>query len=157
MKKNLLVVSKMTKISWILTRSLKSLTNLCYDWVPICKLFNVWLEKIQRSYARCKIWRNTSLLFEKWHVEFGKFLPEHSKLSKLGLLWDAFVQSRNFMSLKFTRDLCFKRMKNDTIQELKRNWLAVLKSTWEIWQILTWSLKSLQNLHFKWAPCDQRI
>ena len=32
-----------------------------------------------------KIWRKTDLLFGKWHEEFGKFSPEHSKVSKLEL------------------------------------------------------------------------
>ena len=34
------------------------------------------------------------------------------------------------------------------IQNLKRNSLLVSKLTWEIWQILTWALESLKNLHF---------
>ena len=33
----------------------------------------------------CKIWRKTGLLLEKWCQEFGKFSPEHSKVSKLEL------------------------------------------------------------------------
>ena len=61
----------------------------------------------------CKIWRITDLWFEKWHEEFGKFSPEHSKLSKLGLWWDPFVQSRKCMSLKFTEELCDITMKKD--------------------------------------------
>ena len=32
-----------------------------------------------------KIWRKTDLSFGKWHEEFGKFSPEHSKVSKLEL------------------------------------------------------------------------
>ena len=46
----------------------------------------------------CKIWRKTDLLLGKWHEEFGKFSPEHSKVSKLGLWWDPFVQSRKCMN-----------------------------------------------------------
>ena len=46
----------------------------------------------------CKIWRTTDLWFEKWHEEFGKFSPEHSKL---GLWRDPFVQNRKCMGLKF--------------------------------------------------------
>ena len=34
------------------------------------------------------------------------------------------------------------------MQNLKRNWLVVSKLTWGIWQILTWAVKSLKNLHF---------
>ena len=61
----------------------------------------------------CKIWRKTDLWFEKWHEEFGKFSPEHLKVSKLGLWWDSFVQSRKCMSLKFAGQLCVMTMKND--------------------------------------------
>ena len=51
--------------------------------------------------------------FGKWHEEFGRFLPDHLKVPKLGL-WDPFVQSRKCMSLKFTKELCVMTMKNDT-------------------------------------------
>ena len=62
----------------------------------------------------CKIWRKTDLRFEKWHEEFGKFSPEHWEVSKLGLSWDPFVQSRKYMSLKLTEELCGMTMKNNT-------------------------------------------
>ena len=61
----------------------------------------------------CKILRKTNVWFGKWHEEFGKFSPEHLKVSKLGLWWDPFVQSRKCMSLKFTEELCVMTMKND--------------------------------------------
>ena len=60
----------------------------------------------------CKIWRKIDLLLGKWQ-EFGKFSPEHLKVSKLGLWWDPFVQSRKCMSLKFTVELCVMTMRND--------------------------------------------
>ena len=62
----------------------------------------------------CKIWRKTDLWFEKLHEKFGKFPPEHLKVSKLRLWWDPFVQSRKGMALKFTEELCVMTMKNDT-------------------------------------------
>ena len=46
----------------------------------------------------CKIWRKTDLWSGKWHEEFGKFSPEHLRVSKLRLWWDPFVQSRKDMS-----------------------------------------------------------
>ena len=46
----------------------------------------------------CKIWRKTDLWFEKWQDEFGKFSSEHLEVSKLGLWWVPFVQSRKCMS-----------------------------------------------------------
>ena len=36
-----------------------------------------------------------------------------STLSKLGLWWDPFVQSRKGMTLKFTEELCVMTMKNN--------------------------------------------
>ena len=33
----------------------------------------------------CKIWRKIDLCFQKWHEKFGRFSPEDSKVSKLGL------------------------------------------------------------------------
>ena len=61
-----------------------------------------------------QILKKTDLWFEKRIEKFGKFLPEHLKVSKLGLWWDPFVQSRKCMSLKFTEELCVMTMKNDT-------------------------------------------
>ena len=61
----------------------------------------------------CKIWKKTDLWFENWHEKVDKFLPEHLKVSKLGLGWDPFVQSRKCMSLKFTEKLYVMTMKND--------------------------------------------
>ena len=50
----------------------------------------------------CKIWRKTGLFFWKWHEEFGKYSPQHWKVSKLEVPWDHFIQSRKYMSLKCT-------------------------------------------------------
>ena len=94
----------------------------------------------------CKIWRKTDLWFRKWHEEFGKVLPERSKVSKLGLWWNPFIQSRKYMSLKLTEELCVMIMKNDP--NLKRSWHVISKLTWEIWGILKWTLKNLKNFHF---------
>ena len=60
-----------------------------------------------------KIWGKTKLWFEKWLEEFGKFSPEQLKVSKLGLWWDPFVQSRKCMSWEFTEELCAIKLKND--------------------------------------------
>ena len=66
-----------------------------------------------------KIWRKTDLWFGKWHEEFGKFSPEHSKVSKLGLWWGPFVQSRKCMNLKFTEILCHDN------EELCKTWRGI--------------------------------
>ena len=51
--------------------------------------------------------------FGKWHEEIGKFSPEQTKISKLGLLMGPFIQSRKYMSLKLRGELCIMTMKND--------------------------------------------
>ena len=60
-----------------------------------------------------KVWRKTDLWFGKWHEEYGKFPPEHLKVSKLGFCWDPLIQSRKSMSLKSIEELCVITMKND--------------------------------------------
>ena len=67
----------------------------------------------------CKCWRKTDVRFEKRLEKFGKFSPEHLKVSKLGLSWDPFVQSRKGMSLKFTEELCVMAMKNNVKFEVE--------------------------------------
>ena len=61
----------------------------------------------------CKIWRKTDMWFGKWDEEIDKFSPDHLKVSKFGLWWDPFVQSRKCLSLKFTEELYVMTMKND--------------------------------------------
>ena len=60
------------------------------------------------------------LWFEKnWLVvwkknwEIWQILPEHMKVSKLGLWWDSFVQSREGMTLKFAEELFVMARKNN--------------------------------------------
>ena len=143
-----------------LTWALENLKNFHFDWFLVCKVFNVWPKKVHRSYlswhkSDAKFEKKSDLLFEKWHEEFGKFSQEHSKVLKSGLWWDLFVQSRKCISLNLQRSYVSWQWK--MIQKLKRNWIVVLKLTWGIWRILTRAFDSLINLHFKWAPSDQRI
>ena len=78
--------------------------------------------------------------------KFGKFSPEQSNVSELGLWQDSFVQSRKCMSLKLTEELCVMTWK--LLQNLKRNWLFASKLTWRICLILTRPLKNLKKLLF---------
>ena len=87
----------------------------------------------------------TDLWFRKWHEEYGKYLPEHSKVSKLGLWWDSFIQSRKGMSLKFTEELCIMTMKNGVIFEVELMCRFKIETT--IWRMLTQALKCLKNFH----------
>ena len=79
-----------------------------YRWVVFCDT-----EK------SCKIWWKTDLRFRKWHEEFGKLSPEYSEVSKLGLWWDPFIQSRKYMRWKFAGELCVMTMNNEAKFEEK--------------------------------------
>ena len=114
LKKNWFVVSKITRIWWILIWVLKSPKNLHYD-ISFPVMFDLKKSSgviFHDTREWCKIWRKTDFCFQKWHEEFEKFSPEHLKVSKLGLWWDSFVQSWKCMSLRFTGELCVMRMKN---------------------------------------------
>ena len=67
LKRNLVFVSKMTRIWWILIRALKSLKNLHFDWSLLCKVYNVWPKKVQRSYISWH-WRAMQNLKKNWLV-----------------------------------------------------------------------------------------
>ena len=62
------------------------------------------LESDAKFEEKLKMW------FGNEHEEFNKFSPEYLKVSKLGLLWSTFIQSRNCMSLKFIGELCIMTM-----------------------------------------------
>ena len=63
--------------------------------------------------------QKTDFWFEKWHEEFGKFSPKHTKFSKLGLSLGPFIQSKKYMSLKLTGEFCGMTMKNDAKFEIE--------------------------------------
>ena len=93
------------------SKATKTLTLMGSFWAKyilfeLKKYRDVMFHNIEEWY---KIWRKTGLRFGKWHEEFGKC----SKVSKLGLWWDPFVQNRKFISLKFTEELWVMAMKND--------------------------------------------
>ena len=110
----------------------------------------------------CKIWRKTDLWFEKFH----KFLPEHLKVSKLGVGWDLFVQSRKCMTLKFTEVLCVMTMKNNVkfeeelachfnidMRNLRNFDSSTCKSkkllfNWLLWPKFTFELKKYRGVMF---------
>ena len=88
--------------------------------LPICTLMGCFrpkymifdLKKVHKNYADstegwCKIFKKIE------NGEFSKFSPDNSEVSKLGLWWDPFIQSRKHMSLKFTGELCVMAMRNN--------------------------------------------
>ena len=66
-EEKLIFVSKMTRIWWILIRALKSLKHLHFDWSLLCKVYNVWPKKVQRSYISWH-WRVMQNLKKNWLV-----------------------------------------------------------------------------------------
>ena len=123
-------------------------------------VYNVWAKKCKGVIFHepkewCKIWRKTYLWFKKGNEELGKFLPEHSRVSKLGLWWSSFVQSRKFMSLKFTEEICVIAIKNDAKSE--EELACHSKLTWKIWRVLTRQLENLKKLLFIWVLCPKYI
>ena len=109
---------KIDKGIWqILTWSLESLNNLCFNWLLVTKVYIIWATKLQSSFLswhwNCKFWRKSDLWFEKRLEKFDKFSPDHLKESKLGFWCDPFVQSRKGMTLKFTEKFYVMAMKNN--------------------------------------------
>ena len=146
LKKNWLPVSKLTwGIWWILTWALESLKNLHFNGLLLTKVYNVWVKKHREvmfndSGDRCKIWRITDFWFAKWNEKFGKFSPEHSKVSKL-------ENVRKCMNLEFTEEFCIMAIKNDAKfeEELTCRFKIDMRN---LTDFLTCALTNLRNLHF---------
>ena len=128
LKRNWLVLLKLTwGTSQIFTQALESLKTLCFNWLLVTKVYIVCATTVQRSYIPWH-WRDMQILkkndlwFEKRLEKFGKFSPKHLKVSKLGLWWDPFVQSRKGMTLKFAEELCVMTMKDNAKFEKELTW-----------------------------------
>ena len=124
LKRNWLVVLKLTWTSQNLTRALEKSKNLFFligSLWPKYILFELQKYRgviFHDTEEICKFWRKTDLWFERLE-KFGKLLPEHLKVSKLGLLWDPFVQSRQGITLKFAGELCVMTVTNNAKFEEK--------------------------------------
>ena len=120
--------------------------NLHFNGLLLTKVYNVGAKKVQGSYFwwhwifMQNLWK-TDFCFQKWHEEFGKCSPEHLKVSKFGLWWDSFIQSRKCVSLKLTRELIVLAMKKDA--KLEEELTCCFKVD-KLWWILTRALKNLK-------------
>ena len=85
-----------------------------------------------------------------WEMTWGiwQIFTWALKVSKLELWWDPLVQSRKYLSLKFTDKVCVMTIKNDAKMEEKRSYR--FKLTWGTSQILTLARKCLKNFCFNW-------
>ena len=72
---------------WKMIQKLKLLKLSYKIEIELQKYRGVILHDTKEIY---KFWRKPDLWFEKRLEKFGKFSPDHLKLSKLGLWWDPF-------------------------------------------------------------------
>ena len=108
---------------------------------------------------------STDLWFGKWHEEYGKFSPEHLKVSKLGFWWDPLIQSWKSMSLKSTEELSVMTMKNGAKFEKEltchfkvdmRNLMNFDLSTWKSRKKFHFNRLLLSKVYILWAKHVQR-
>ena len=64
-EEKLIFCFKMTRILWHLIWALASLQNLHFHLILLCKVFNVWPKKVQRSYFSLH-WRVIQNLKKNW-------------------------------------------------------------------------------------------
>ena len=152
LKKNWSAVSKNDKNLVNFDPSTRKSQNLHFHWFLLCKVFNVWPEKVQRSYLSWH-WRviqnleRNQFVVSKltrgiwqiltWALESLKKFPFNGLLLRKVYIVRAKKVKRSYLSWHWR-----------VMQNLKRNWLAVSKLTWEIWRILTRALENLRNFHF---------
>ena len=121
-------------------------SKICTVICPFCAKYITFDQKKYRGVIfndteeSCKIWRKTGLWFGKWHEEFGKFSPEHSKISKICTLMGCFWSKYIIIELRNTQELCLMALKIDTKFEEKltcaskndmRNLANIHQSTFE--------------------------
>ena len=98
---------------------------------------------------------STYLWFGKWYEEYGKFSPEHLKLSKLGFWWDSLIQNWKSMSSKSTEELSVMTMKNDP--KLKEKLTCHFKVDMRNLTNFDWSTWKSQKILFECAPFEPSI
>ena len=110
LKRNWLVVLKLTwGISQSLTQALESLKNVCFNWLFVTKVYNVWAAKVQRGYL-------------SWHLKVMQNLKKNWLVvwKMTWEIWQIFTRALESVkieplmgSLKFTEELCVMTMKNN--------------------------------------------
>ena len=93
-----------------------------------------------------KLEKNLAYGLENGIMNLANVLQQHSKVLKLGLWWDPFIQSRKYMRLKFTEELFIKTIKNNAKFDEEMTCRFEIDTT--VWRTLTQTLKCLKNLHF---------
>ena len=141
LKKNWSVISKMTRVCWILTRAIESLKNVHFYWFLLCKVFKVWSKKVQRSYFSWH-WKLMQNLKKNWFV-----------VSNMTRIWWILTWALESFKKSYFNYILFQLKKVQrsylswhwrVMQNLKKNWLVVWKMTWGIWQIFTRAIESVK-------------
>ena len=149
LKRNLLVVSKLTWGTWrILTQALESLKKFHFNALLLSKVYIVWAKKYRGvifNYIEegCKIWRGIDFSFKNWHKEFDKFWPVYLNVSNMFTLLGSFWAKYIFFELIKYKGVVFHGIE-EWCKNLKKNWLVVWKRAWGIWQIFTRALESVK-------------
>ena len=132
----------------ILTQVLESLKYFHFSVLILSKVYIVWAKKVQRCYLSwpLKMIQNlernrlvvSKLTWGIWQIltwaleSLKNFHFNGLLLSKVYIVWAKKVQ-RSYLSWHWR-----------VMQNLKKNWLAVWKMTWGIWQFFTRSLESVK-------------
>ena len=104
----------------------------------------------------CKIWRKSDSWFPKWHEEFGKFSPNHSKvqkfhfnglfLSKVYEVWAKKKIQRSYLSWHWT-----------VMQNLNKPWPCGFKIGMRNWLNFHSSTQCLTNCTLMGSFCQKHI
>ena len=148
---------------------IENLKNLYFNGLLLIKVYNVCAKKRRGEGVilgvsseelyfvtlECDAKFEEKLRFGKWHEEFYKFSPEHTKVSKLGLSLGTFIQSRKHMSLKIIGELCVMTMKNDA--KIERELTCQFKIDMRNLKNFDVSTRKSQKFTLWWAVFDQSI
>ena len=77
------------------------------EWCKIWRVIDLLFQNWHSNEEWCKIWRVIDLLFQNWHEDFDKFLPEHSKISKIYTLTGSFWSKYMMVDQKKYRGVIF--------------------------------------------------
>ena len=99
-----------------LIQALENLKNLHFHGLPLAKVYDVSVKKVQRSY----VWwhwilmqnlKENGLSLSKMTWGIWEIFTRALESLKIWTWWDSFIQSRECMSLKFTGELFVMTMK----------------------------------------------
>ena len=90
--------------------------NLHFHQIFLSKSYKIYVKKYRRvmfpaTEERCKVKRKTGSWFQKWHEEFGEFLPNDSKVQKFHFDGLFFSKVYEVWAKKNTEELSFMTLK----------------------------------------------